>query len=697
MFKQRITTSSEWLWWMVLIVLVCGIWCGAYNRWTREAWKTPVRYMGDAMVEMASAKTLASGEMRPLLAKYPLSLGAPFVANWNDYPTVEEGVFAWWAIFARLFGIFAGSNVTLLLAHVLAAGSFYFVCRTLGYHRPWSFAGAILFSMSHFAFARNLSHLILTYYWHVPLGLLVVWWCVSIPVQTDRRKVVLCIAVSILHGIQNPYYTGIFLQFLIGAAFVNLVRRNGWPRILFPFFLVAIVLAIFVLMNADTFYYSLANGPNPAVLLRDYAGIETYALKPLELFLPGVHRLSTLHAWADRVYYTRTMFHGENGSPYLGIIGIVALGLLGWVSFRAMVSKQPGTVPLHSWGIAWILAFSVVGGLNGFMGLFGFVLFRCSNRYSIVILALVLLFLVRELTRLARNWHGALTGVVATAFVLLGLWDQIPSSPTWEEIHRIHNQVVSDGRLVSTIESKLPARAMVFELPVCDYPEVPPILGMLDYEHFRPYLQSRSLRFSYGSQKGRTRERWQSEVMQLGTPAIVSKLEAYGFSAVLINRKAYEDRGASLQSDLRSCERAEVLAASDDLICIRLQPATHPELPPEFDRNWYGLERSSTDNWRWSLGDANLILYNPDPRPRSVHIVFGLGTVQSRRVDIYAGAERIYTGSVDPAEPAIIDLTVSLEAGRNELKFRSDRPGELPGNGDTRKLAFNIRNLSIVD
>ena len=699
MLKERSAIRVTWFWWAALLILVTLLWCHAYNRWTREAWATPVHYTGDTLGEMAAAKALATGEIHPIVTKYPSSLGAPFVANWNDYPSAEEGVFTWYAILVRLLGVFTGSNVTLLSAHLLAAASFYFVGRVLGYHRIWSFAGALLFSMSHYAFARSLWHLSLTFYWHVPLGLLVVWWCLTGPAPLTARRLWFCIAVSVLHGIQYAYYTGMFLQFLFGAAIVCLVRRNGWRLLLLPLLLAAVVIATVVVMNADTLYYRLAYGPNAGVLIRDYPALEIYALKPVELFVPSMHRFHSLQTWANQAYYSQTMFHGENDSSYLGMIGIAALGWLVWEVFRALVSRAPRNVPIHSWGVGWILAFSIVGGLNGIIGLFGIVLFRGSNRYSIVILALLLLFLVRELTRLTRGWHWTPVSVSASLIVLLGLWDQIPPPPTRQKIHRIHEQVVSDGRLVSMMESRLPARAIVFQLPVHDYPEVGPIGEMGDYEHFRPYLQSRSLRFSYGSHKGRTRERWQAEAMQFGPAMFVTTLENYGFSAVLINKKAYEDRAASLLLDLRAAGRSEALVETADLISVLLHPVEHPVLPPEFDeKNWELPEGGATEHWRWSTGNARIILHNAASNAKMVHLTFSLGSMKPRFVEIYAGSEKVYGSSLDPTRPPDpVALTLSLKPGPTELNFRTDRTAELPGNGDSRKLAFNLRNFTISE
>jgi hypothetical protein len=537
----------------------------------------------------------------------------------------------------------------------------------------------------------------LTFYWHVPLGLLVVWWCIATDASADKRKRILCIVASVLHGIQYVYYTGMFLQLLVLAALVCLIRGRPRRQILFPLILTGVVMATFVVMNIDTFYYRIVNGPNPDAIVRNYTGLEVYALRPVELLLPAVHRLQALQAWTTRVYYSQTMFQaGENNSPYLGAVAICALGLLGWTCLRAIARGNSNKIPAHAWTVGWILAFSVVGGLNGLLGTFGVIFFRGTNRYSIVILALALLFLAREVTRLARQWRYA-SACAAIPLLLIGLWDQMPRSPAADEIHQVHQEIVADGRITSALESKLPPRAMIFELPVAGYPEVGPIGGMLDYEHFRPYLQSRSLRFSYGSQKGRTRERWQGEVMQFGAASGVGLLEQYGFSAVLINRKAYPDRAVSLLADLRSAGRSEMLCESDDFIGIALDPVEHPILPPEFDRNWYILEGSASANWRWSMGDAKLILHNGGSAPEKVRVSFLAGSLQARQLDIYAGGQKIFGAPLDPARPEEpVELTLSLRPGRNEITFRSDKPGALPSNGDPRPLAFSVRNFAIA-
>src|SRR6478672_417337 len=99
----------EWIWVTVLLFVVGLAWCAHYDRWTVDAWATPVIYGGDAWGTLAGAKATATGEFPPLVIKCPRSLGAPFRANWNDYPNVEEGIFAWVGFLAWIFGPFAGA------------------------------------------------------------------------------------------------------------------------------------------------------------------------------------------------------------------------------------------------------------------------------------------------------------------------------------------------------------------------------------------------------------------------------------------------------------------------------------------------------------------------------------------------------------------------------------------------------------
>ena len=181
---------------------------------------------------------------------------------------------------------------------------------------------------------------------------------------------------------------------------------------------------------------------------------------------------------------------------------------------------------------------------------------------------------------------------VAGAVILCGLifWDQVPRAPTREEITAIERQVAADRDFTERMEAALPSGAMVFQMPVMEFPESP-IQGVPPYDHFRPYIFSKHLRFSFGTHKGRERETWQPAVQAklfegasldqksgrielnvANARAAVAELERLGFSAVSINRNGFPDQGKGLEKTLRELgfTKQPTQNAAGDLACIPL-------------------------------------------------------------------------------------------------------------------------------
>jgi hypothetical protein len=275
------------------------------------------------------------------------------------------------------------------------------------------------------------------------------------------------------------------------------------------------------------------------------------------------------------------------------------------------------------------------------------------------------------------------------------LLDQIPVAPTSAATAATRQRAIGDREIVRILESKLPPHAMLFQMPVADFPESPPINGMGDYEHFRPYLYSHLLRYSYGSDKGRSREAWQHEATQFGTAVLINILEDYGFSAVWINRQGYADGAASLLAEFRAGGRATLLAETPEFACVALTPSPRPTLPPEFDEGWYGLEGVGSERWRWSSGEATVVLYNDSSAVQHIQLVFGLETLKPRHIGIYSDREQVFACALDKPNSSIkINLAVTLQPGKNGFRFKTDAPGAPPGNGDLRVLAFRLTDFT---
>ena len=568
--------QGKWLPGMGLCLLIFLVWSWTYRRMSALAWQTPLGYGGDGFLILGSAKAFLDGDIFPLLPKWVAHLNAPFTANWNDYPMPEQIIPAVMGWLGKTVGLFTAANFMVLLAHLLAGLSFWYVGRELKYRSAFVFTGAVLFAFSHYMFVRSLSHVGLTYCWHVPLMLLASWRaCSAAPIKKGAREWLSSVAIAAVSGMMSVYYLGMFLQFLGLAVLLHLSRRH-YRQVRFPLLLLATAIASFLIVNGHTLGYSWVHGKNHQAVIRNLAGLELYALKIPELvFPPSYHRW---HGWAEfgqKHYFVPTLLKGELGSPYLGLAGLAGAVLLAGKSLWRILQGRPQMVPIQAWQTLWILLFSLGGGINLLLGTFGFLPLRSTNRYSVFILALVLLFLVRQLSReIPRKWVAP----VALGLLVMGLWDQLPPQVPAKELRRTVDSVRSDRDFAEKLEAQLPQGALVFQLPPRTFPEAGPVFQMQDYEHFRPYLYSRGLHYSYGTNRGRVDADWQIAVGKAATAHMAKRLESFGFAAVMINRRGYEDSGVRLVSELTGARRP-VLADNGDLIAIGLRPAASPVLP----------------------------------------------------------------------------------------------------------------------
>lgn len=705
--RTELWSGWDYLRSVVVMVVVTVVFCAHYHLWSATAWSRPVAYdygarsslemasSSDALWGMAFIKAWSEGEIG-FFDKRPKSFGAPFRADWNEWPTTEETINVWWGFLARYFGVFTGSNLALLSGHLLSAIAFYWVSRKAGGEAMLSAAIACLFSLSHFAFWRGLPHLALTFYWHIPLGLLAAWLLYQHRSPFANRRVFLfCVGVAIIFGTQSPYYTVVFLQLLGGAALLAAARnrslRNAVPAIV----VASVSIATVILMNVDTLFDAWWRGAKPDVVQRSFRDAELWAMKPVELLVPASHSVVAFESWARQAYYSQAMFLGESGSPYLGVVAIAGIAWLVWNSMNAAAKQRVGEVPLHFWCILWLICYALVGGGSIILALANILFLRATNRFSIVIFAVALLFLASRLSVATRKWPRFAIASLALLIAAVGIYDQVPPRRVqWQK----HSNATfdADQEVGLALDSHLAAGSKVFESPVMLFPEGSPINGMSEYDHFRPYLHSYKLLFSFGDSKARNFDRWQSDEEHFSTGRQVKDLEVYGFSAVLLNRRAYPDRGNALVAAFAKLGKDRVIAASQDLVCIRLNPAAQPALPTVFGDGWYGLEGDEVRNRRWSAGNATLLLFNTRHKASKVALEFGLAAQSTQQVTIESRSRHLFSKVIDPFNPPEpVTLQLDLEPGMTQVDFRTDQPAVAPPNGDPRKLAFAVTNFAL--
>ena len=676
--------------------IVIVLWCWVYGRTSLFAWKVPVSYGSDSLLILAFAKAFLDGDIFLVASKWVVHLGAPFVANWNDYPFTEDIIPALIGSLAKLFGLFTAANITLLLAHILAALSFLFVGTELKYRTAFVWAGALLFAFSHFMLTRAFPHIVLSYYWHLPLVLLVSWWCYSKQsIDFSTRRFRIGLLVSVATGLLNPYYTWMYLQFIGFGFLMHFVRRDYTKLKSIAIFAFATVLA-FLTTNADTIIHSFLNGRNSEVLDRRLAHLELFGLKiPDMIFPPPYHAWRSWAEYGKNHYLDVTSLNGEIWSTYLGLIPLAGLLFLAGATIYKILLEKTKSISVHAWQVLWVLIFSLVGGLNLVLGAFGLILFRASNRYSIVILAIVLLFIVRQLS---RSCPVRLTAPVAMLMTAFGLWDQLPPRVTPEQIRQTSDLVHADQMFSSTLESQVAKGAMIFQLPVVPFPETPPSYGMADYENFRPYLHTTGLRYSYGTDKGRGDADWQQRIASMQAKEMINALQHYGFSAIIVNRKGFQDSGVQLITEF-SKSRGKPLADSPDLVAFGLESSTNPVLPapaPRYGPGWLANEGSH----RWSNStEAEIKFTNSTGKAKPMELHGALITLTPRTVEMTWNGqilERVQLENIYLPGKSLI-LKINMLPGSNVLKLKTDTPAALPGlgNGDMRKISFGITGFHL--
>ena len=561
---------------VLLVAVIASSWCYAQGMWHRADWQMPLTYKGpyavrdrsDILVYSAFIRAARDGHFAPFAAKFIPELGAPYDGNWNDWPYLEYVPLYLIGVLARGVGIFAALNIALLVCNCLAGLAFYMVARYRKIDITWSFTAALAFGLAPFIFMHSPDHPMVALCWHVPLLVVVLLWLTDKDgIAAGSKRFWAAISVAFIAGLLNPYYFSTFCQLVLLTAGAMFLRTRNKKHLWIAGCLVGSTIAAFVLINLSPWLWQIRLGQNHGAVVRQFQWLEIYALKALDLFIPPSNHQWTVFRELSQWRAGVSLLHDEGS--YVGIIGVVALVMLIAAAIRGALHRGSETVPVGAWWVLWIFLYFSTGGLNAIAGAFGFTYLRAGCRLSVFILAIALLFAAEWLSR--RQLQPAKAIALAAVCCLIILLDQVPIPPSPEEKAEIVQQVSSDEKFVRDLENVLPPGAMVFQLPVMDFPEAP-LRTESSYDQLRPYLFTRQLRWSFGSMKGRPREQWQHEVEKLSLPESMAAIKSRGFSALYVSRVGYPDGARELEENLRTLGYNREIENSDrDLFCILLQ------------------------------------------------------------------------------------------------------------------------------
>ena len=540
-------------------------------------------------------------------------LGAPGVMKLYDFPGNDTGLMLGVKLLIALVGdTFLAANVYFLMTFFTTAIASLFVLRAFGVGSQIAVSTSLLFAFLPFHFWRGPFHPAYSTYHAIPLvAMVALWLCGTEPLLFRRdesgrlrwawswRRTLPVAVACVLTSVSGVYYAffGVFL--ILAGGVIGLLRKPAVDRLLDALAAAGLLTVLFTAQLIPNALYAVREGANPTPSTRPVSDYYYYSLRIINLLrpVPG-HRVTWLNrklppdrpkGLSDLAWQRYETTEAELDTPLgavasLGFLALVAIGL---AAPCALTRRTPALGDLGQLNLA-ALVLGLLGGFSELIAVYVTVKIRCYNRISIFIaffalagLALLLSHGKREtqpepVPRPGRTRWAWLVGLWAVT--ALALLDQTP--PLLSPDHaRDAAAFRSDQEFVARIERELGPGSMIFQLPATLFPEGSRQFQMFDYSHFRGYLHSRRLRWSYGAMRGRETEKLHSRLAPLPPSELVDALVAAGFSGLYVDRKGHEANGQALALALRRKLQVQPITNRDgSLLFFRLP--VNPE-PPE--------------------------------------------------------------------------------------------------------------------
>ena len=512
-------------------------------------------------------------------------LGAPYTVQYYDFTASmmhNVGLFIM-KIFAVIIGNAAAAmNLTYLSIYFMAGIISYFVMRSMKINCWINALTSSVFALSPYMLYRNIGHIVLTECYFVPLSILICLWIyerddVLVPDRNFFKRKINYVVLFFTFLIANngiAYYP-FFTCFIFLVTAISKLLKTGKIRQGLRGVIATVMVCFFIVLSIlPGKIYTLINGSNSAAIDRSgFEQAELYGLKIAQLFMP-VNGHGLYDKYID--YYNDAAFLvNENSTAYLGIIGMIGFIILGlWLFARrdgkdGKLSKRLGY--LSELNIAMVLL-GTIGGIGAMFAFFISPMLRGYNRISIFIEYVAILAVALCMDRLVevinakKKLKGVLIYIVYGVFGLaciFSIWEGCPefATPSYDTIRK---EYTSDKDFVERIENQLDEGAMIYQLPYHEYPEFGPVNDMWDYHLYVGFVHSDTLRWSYGSIKGREEDKWNKNVSEMNYGDMVKYLKEQGFAGIYVDRRAYlDDEFAELKTGLEDAAGGSFISSDN--------------------------------------------------------------------------------------------------------------------------------------
>ena len=652
-------------------------------------------------------------------------IGAPGGFILADFPMAENAHF----IVIKLLSYFIHHyavlfNVFYLLTFPTITLTALFVLKRMHLSYPFALAASLLFALHPYHFFRGeVGHLFLASYYVVPLA---VWLSVLIGTNQivllskgrGRLQWIGYFIACLLIGSSGVYYAVFSLFFMVIAGLIAGISHKKYLPILQSVSLCFMISITLIVNLLPSLIYHVQYGSNAEVAARASFESELYGLKITQMLLPiDQDRLPVLARLKNKYNSTAPLITTENRFSTLGLISSIGfLLLLGIILFGVNYSKEINLISqLNLCGV-------LLSTTGGFGTLFAYTLsptIRSYGRVSIFIAFFSLyafFFVAQTLTeKYALFKNGLFNWIFIFLILILGVFNQTNGSFATLQNKDVITDFNQDETVVREIEHLMPKGSMVYQLPYMSFPEHPPIVSMVDYELFRPYLHSHSLKWSYGAMRGRPIAVWQENVERLPISQMIKNLSYGGYNGIFIDRNGYTDRGVEIEQELKTLLN-ELPMVSDNHYSFfdlrayteRLKKQESPslwrkhikqfQLQSHCSLSWghgfYPLEHLNDSNWRWGRQKGVLKLANYSHQLIRVALRFKAFTNDSVFSNLLLRGDPILSTSLRVNhEGTSFFSVIDVPPGAHRISFSSDAV-RVVAPGEPRQLYFRIQDFS---
>lgn len=542
-----------------------------YRLWDRPL-RIPLAYTGDGLTQASVVKTIIETGWNTSNSR----LGAPTGFVGHDFPLGGENLHY---LAIKIISWFSSDpflvlNLYFFASFALCAASAVVALRVLGLRRLVAHPLALLFAFVPAHLLRGPSQVTLASMFTVPLACIILVWAMgSQPMvlrhvdgrvrlaRTDR--IVALVVMALLLGGGGAYYALFTVALLAIIGSLSAMSRRSWMHLASAAMVAIAIVVVLAANSLPSLLYQRSHGHNPMAMYRSASQLDALSLRPVQLVapVPG-HRVGFLSNLGREVVDASP---GGEGTQHLGLVGAIgfALVVLAPLSLGAGRRRdKPSIVDPRLGAIALvIIVCGATGGLAILPAVRGLDQLRAWGRLSVYISFLSLLAVGQVMVHVAERFSARMPAkrnlssrstvlAMGVLVAVVGLWDQVPTSIVADPRGN-REAYFDDEAFVRSIEAVLPAGSMVFQLPQASYPEEPMINSLMIDNLLRPYLHSRTLRWSFGGLRG-TDVDWMEATSQEPMPVFLDSIAAVGFRGIVIDRLGYGDNGEQIVNDLRS-------------------------------------------------------------------------------------------------------------------------------------------------